>query len=608
MKRFLKWVLLYPLLLILVLGGGLFVHVWYFKPVTINLYYNRVFAQFALDNPELLTSMRLLDQNGIDFHADELADASLAAEERQREKLRENYETFKRYERSSYTAQELLSYDIWDFFFTNQVEGDKWRHHNFPVNQMFGVQSMLPNFMADQHMVERERDARNYIARLNKFPVKFSQVLEGLRLREEKGIFPPQFTVDKVLKQMRGFIEPKPAEHMLVTTLQQKLEKIDPAQLSAEARQALLEDATRAVEQSVYPAYRELITYFEALRPKATSNEGVWRLPEGEAYYAYRVKSNTTTELSAEQIHQIGVAEVARIGAEMDSILREAGYTEGTVGARVQQLSKAPEQLYPDTDAGREQVLKDYQAMIDEVSAGLEPYFAVKPKAGVVVKRVPEFSEKTAPGASYNAPSLDGKRPGTFYANLRNLSEVARCGMRTLAYHEGVPGHHFQIAIAQELKGLPIFRRMLPFTAYSEGWALYTERLAGEAGFQKNPLDNLGRLQAEMFRAVRLVVDTGMHHKRWSREQAIQYMTEHTGMGEDEVIAEIERYLVNPGQALAYKVGMLKILELREKARAELGVKFDIREFHDQVLKNGSMPMSILEQVIGEYIAAKKKV
>jgi uncharacterized protein (DUF885 family) len=605
--KLLKWVVVYPLLAVLVLGGAFFVHVWYFKPVTINLYYNRVFAQFALESPEMLTSMRLLDQFGIDFHADELADASLAHEELQRERLRGNYETFKRYDRSSYTEQELLSYDIWDFFFSDQLEGDKWRHHNFPVNQMFGVQSMLPNFMADQHMVERERDARNYIARLNKFPVKFSQVLEGLRLREEKGIYPPKFTVEKVLKQMRGFIEPKPAEHMLVTTLQKKLEKIDPAQMSAETRKAVLEDAARAVEQSVYPAYRELIAYFEALQPKATSNDGVWRLPDGDAYYAYEVKSNTTTDMSPEQIHQIGLAEVERIGAEMDKILKDAGYTEGTIGARVLQLSKAPEQLYPDTDAGREQVLKDYQAIIDEISAGLDPYFAVKPKAGVTVKRVPEFSEKTAPGAYYNAPSMDGKRPGTFYANLRNMSEIARFGMRTLAYHEGVPGHHFQIATAQELKGLPMFRRLVPFTAYAEGWALYTERLAWEAGFQKNPLDNLGRLQAEMFRAVRLVVDTGMHYKRWSREQAIQYMAEHTGMGEDEVTAEIERYLVSPGQALAYKVGMLKIVELREKARAELGDKFDIREFHDQVLKNGSMPMSILERVIVEYIARKKQ-
>ena len=605
--KLLKWLVLYPLLVLLVLGAGFFVHVWYFKPVSIDLYYNRVFAQFAVDSPEMLTSMRLLDQFGIDFHADDLADASLAEEERQRERIRKNYETFKRYDRSKYTGQELLSYDIWDYFFAAQLEGDKWRHHNFPVNQLFGVQSMLPNFMADQHLVEKERDARNYIIRLTKFPVKFSQMLEGLRLREEKGILPPKFMVEKVLTQMRGFIEPKPAEHMLVTTLDKKLEKIAPAQLSPETRKALLEDASRAVEQSVYPAYRELIAYFEKLQPKATSNDGAWRLPDGEAYYAYEVKSNTTTDLSAEQLHQIGLAEVARIGAEMDAILKEAGYTEGTIGARVQQLSKAPEQLYPDTDEGRAQVLKDYQTIIDEISAGLDPYFSLKPKTGVVVQRVPEFSEKTAAGAYYNPPSLDGKRPGTFYANLRDMSEITRFGMRTLAYHEGVPGHHFQIAIAQELKELPFFRRLLPFTAYAEGWALYTERLAWEAGFQKNPLDNLGRLQAEMFRAVRLVVDTGMHHKRWSREQAIQYMLENTGMGEGDVTAEIERYLVNPGQALAYKVGMLKLLELREKARSELGAKFDIREFHDQVLKNGSMPMSILERVVGEYIVRKKQ-
>ncbi|HLL02154.1 MAG TPA: DUF885 domain-containing protein [Myxococcaceae bacterium] len=605
--KLLKWLVLYPLLAIVVLGAGFFVHVWYFKPVSIDLYYNRVFAQFAVDSPEMLTSMRLLDQFGIDFHADDLADASLAEEERQRERIRKNYETFKRYDRSKYTGQELLSYDIWDYFFSAQLEGDKWRHHNFPVNQLFGVQSMLPNFMADQHLVEKERDARNYIVRLTKFPVKFSQMLEGLRLREEKGILPPKFMVEKVLTQMRGFIEPKPAEHMLVTTLDKKLEKIAPAQLSPETRKALLEDASRAVEQSVYPAYRELIAYFEKLQPKATSNDGAWRLPDGEAYYAYEVKSNTTTDLSAEQLHQIGLAEVARIGAEMDAILKEAGYTEGTIGARVQQLSKAPEQLYPDTDEGRAQVLKDYQTIIDEISAGLDPYFSLKPKTGVVVQRVPEFSEKTAAGAYYNPPSLDGKRPGTFYANLRDMSEITRFGMRTLAYHEGVPGHHFQIAIAQELKELPFFRRLLPFTAYAEGWALYTERLAWEAGFQKNPLDNLGRLQAEMFRAVRLVVDTGMHHKRWSREQSIQYMLENTGMGEGDITAEIERYLVNPGQALAYKVGMLKLLELREKARSELGAKFDIREFHDQVLKNGSMPMSILERVVGEYIVRKKQ-
>ncbi|HET7843166.1 MAG TPA: DUF885 domain-containing protein, partial [Xanthomonadales bacterium] len=450
-------------------------------------------------------------------------------------------------------------------------------------------------------------DAEDYVARLRKFPLKFDQVIAGLKIRDEKGVVPPKFVVEKVLVQMRGFVDGGARKNPLYTTFVEKLDTLPAGTIDDATRTRLLADVEKAIDDAVFPAYAQLIAYFEALQPKATRNDGAWSLPEGDAYYAYQVASNTTTDMTPDQIHELGLAEVARIGTEMDAILKEAGYAEGTVGARVRQLGSAPEQLYPDDDAGRAKILADYQAIIDEVSAGLDPYFAVKPVAGVQVKRVPAFAEKTAPGAYYEGPALDGSRPGTFYANLRNVSEIAKFGMRTLAYHEAVPGHHFQIAIAQELKGLPIFRTMVPFTAYAEGWALYAERLAWEAGFEKDPLDNLGRLQAEMFRAVRLVVDTGMHAKHWTREQAIQYMADNTGMGDDEVTAEIERYLVNPGQALAYKVGMLKILELREKARAALGPKFDLREFHDQVLKNGSMPMSILEQVVNDWIAEKRK-
>jgi uncharacterized protein (DUF885 family) len=393
---------------------------------------------------------------------------------------------------------------------------------------------------------------------------------------------------------------------MLVTTLKAKLDKIDAGTMDQAAKDAVLAAAAAEVESSVYPAYRELIAYFESIQPKATSNDGAWSLPDGKEYYDYEVRSNTTTTMSAEEIHEIGVREVARIAAEMDAILVAAGYTEGTIGARVRALGDDPSQLYPDTPEGREQILKEYMRIIAEINAGLDDWFATMPKAGVQVQRVPEFSQATAPGAYYQPPSLDGARPGTFYANLRNVNEVTKFGMRTLAYHEAVPGHHFQIAIAQELQGLPIFRRMIPFTAYAEGWALYSEQVAWEAGFQDNPLDNLGRLQAEMFRAVRLVVDTGLHAKRWTREQAIGYMIDYTGMGDDEVAAEIERYLVLPGQALAYKVGMMKILDLRERARAELGDKFDIRAFHDVVLKNGSMPLTVLEGVVEDWVATQK--
>lgn len=605
-KRILKWFGAL-LLLVLLVGTGLGVHTWYAKPLSIEWFYGRVFLQFALDNPEMLTQMRLLEPIGIKGHNAKLADASLAQGEAMMAKLERDYATFKSYDRASYRGQDLISYDIFDSFLGDQVrDGKRFRYHNFPVNQMFGAQSGLPNFMINSHFVESERDARDFIARVLQFESRFEQIIEGLQKRESLGILPPRFTVEKVLQQMRDFIAMPVEQHMLYTGFEEKLAKIDAEALPEARRVELRAELARAIETSVYPAYRKLIAYHEALLPKATSNDGAWRLPDGEAFYAWRIRNQTTTEMSADEIHAIGVAEVERIAAEMDAILQAEGLVEGTIGERVQLIAKREDQLYPDTDEGREQILADYQTIIDEISAGLGDWFGRMPAAKVEVRRVPAFSEKTAPGAYYQGPSLDGKRPGVFFANLRNVGEIPRFGMRTLAYHEAVPGHHFQIALAQELKGLPIFRRFLPFTVYAEGWALYSEQVAWEAGFQANPLDNLGRLQAEMFRAVRLVVDTGMHAKRWSREQAIDYMRGYTGMGEDEVTAEIERYLVNPGQALAYKVGMLKILELRAKAQRELGDDFDIRAFHDTVLGSGSVPIFILERVVDEWIAGRK--
>jgi uncharacterized protein (DUF885 family) len=605
-KRLLKWFGVLLLVLLLV-GTALAAHTWYAKPLSVNWFYTRVFLQFALDSPEMLTQMRLLDQFGIKGHNARLADASIARGDEQLAKLEKDYATFRSYDRDSYSGQDLISYDIFDAFLGDQLrDGKRFRYHNFPVNQMFGAQSSLPNFLANSHFVENERDARHYIARVKLFGTRFDQVIEGLELRESLGILPPRFTVEKVLEQMRGFVATPPAEHMLYTSFSEKLDKIAAGDLDDATREALRAELLADIEAVVYPAYGKLIAYHERLLPKATSNDGAWRLPDGDAFYAWRVRNQTTTDMSADEIHRIGVVEVERIAAEMDAILVAEGLTEGSIGERVQQIAKREDQLYPDTDAGREQILADYQAIIDEINAGLGDWFARMPKAGVEVKRVPEFSEKTAPGAYYQGPSLDGKRPGAFFANLRNVAEIPRFGMRTLAYHEAVPGHHFQIALAQELEGLPIFRRFVPFTVYAEGWALYSEQVAWEAGFQQNPLDNLGRLQAEMFRAVRLVVDTGMHSQRWSREQAIEYMLGYTGMGEDEVTAEIERYLVDPAQALAYKVGMLKFVELRERARRELGEQFDIRAFHEVVLTSGAVPIFILERLVDDWIASRK--
>ncbi len=604
MKKLLKWLLSFVAIAI-VLTVAFFIHVWYFKPYSVNWFYGRVFGQFALQSPELLSNMRILPP-WLDFYSSDLDDASPAHEAAMADMIKRDVDTLHRYSRDGMDRNGQLSYDVLDYFLTIQVEGDRFRDYDFPVNQLAGIQSSLPNFMAQTHQVNNKHDADAYIARLDKFPQKFSQVIEGLKLRESKGVIPPQFTVEEVLTQMQSFIGKPAKENMLYTSFKEKLDKIPADKMDQSARDTLLAGVASSINKSAYPAYRQLIDYFKALQPKAHGNFGAWHLPDGDAYYAWCVRMHTTTDMTPEQVHTLGLAEVARISAEMDAILKDKGLVDGSIGARVQQLAHAPDATFPNTADGKKAMLAQYQAILDEVNKGLGDAFDVRPKLGVEVRPVPEFAEKTAPGAYYEPGSFDGTRPGVFYANMRDTAETPKFAMRTLAYHEGIPGHHFQISVAQELQGVPFFRRVLPFTAYAEGWALYAERLAWELGFEKDPLDNLGRLRDEMMRAVRLVVDSGIHYKHWTREQAIAYMMDNTGMAESDVTAEIERYFVDPGQALAYKAGMLKILELREKAKQALGAKFTLAGFHDQVLTHGALPLALLERVIDDWIKQKQ--
>ncbi|MBB5016308.1 DUF885 domain-containing protein [Rehaibacterium terrae] len=604
MRKALKWSLR-GLALVFVLAALLVVHTLWFKPLKIEWFFERVFVEYALKDPELLSSLRILP-GWLDFHSGKLTDRSLAREAAMSRKLHADLATLRRYDRGRLDEQTRMSYDILEFFLANQVDGEPYRHHNYPLNQLFGVQNGIPTFLATQHPVDSRRDADNYLARLAAIPTAFDQVMDGLRLREDKGILPPRFVVEKVLAEMNGFVGAAPEENILYTSFAEKLAKLPAGTLDEAARERLLGEARRLIAERVYPAYQMFIDYYDGLLPRARGNNGVWELPDGAGFYAWSVRSNTTTDISADEVHELGLAEVARIEAEMDAILRGEGLEEGSIGERVQVIAKREDQLYPDSDAGRQQIIDDFQAIIDEADASLDEYFDVRPRIGVRVERVPEFREKTAPGAYYTTPAFDGSRPGIFYINLRSTDEIARFGMRTLAYHEAIPGHHFQLAIQQELTGVPTFRKILPFTAYAEGWALYAERVASEAGFHPTPLDELGRLQAEMFRAVRLVVDSGMHHKRWTREQAIDYMREKTGMPEGDVVAEIERYLVWPGQALAYKVGMNHILALREQAQAALGDKFDIRRFHNVVLTGGAMPLTLLSRRVEAWIAREQ--
>ncbi|MCX7032788.1 MAG: DUF885 domain-containing protein [Arenimonas sp.] len=595
--RFVRWLLLAAFLL----ASALVLHTIYGKPLQIGWFYERVFIEYAVDDPEMLTSLGILPP-WLDWYSDDLTDRSLAREEETLAKLRDDLATLRSYDRAGMDESAQLSYDVLDYFLTVQAEGERFGHHNYPLNQLFGIQSNFPTFMATQHRVGSASDAENYIARLGKAPMMVDQVLEGLRVRETAGILPPTFVVEKVLAEMRAFTAAPAKDNILYSSFAEKLGKLPAGTLADGERDALLAQAETAITGQVYPAYGKFIAYYDTLLAKTTGNHGVWALPDGAAFYAWSARMHTSTDMTPAQIHQLGLDEVARIEVEMNDILVAQGLTEGSVGARMQAISVRPDQLYPDTDEGRAAIIADFTRIIAEVDAGIGEQFNVRPKQGVTVERVPEFRQATAPGAYYNPPAMDGTRPGTFYINLRSTAEIARFGMRTLAIHEAIPGHHFQTTIQQELTGVPTFRKVLPFTAFSEGWALYSERLAWEIGLQDDPLDNLGRLQAEMFRAVRLVVDTGLHDKRWTREQAIAYMLDKTGMPETDVVAEIERYLVMPGQALAYKVGMNKILALREKAKAALGPKFKLSDFHDLVLTGGDLPLALLERRVDTWI------
>jgi uncharacterized protein (DUF885 family) len=612
-----KWILR-GILLLFIAGAIWVVNLVWFRPFSIRQFYDKVFFTFALQNPQMVSGMGLPVLS--DIYNDKLNDYSV-------EKEKEDFEFFKavlvdldKYNYDKQSEANQLNTDILKWFLSMQAEGERFMYYGYPVNQMSGIQNDLPSFMESTHLIQDKEDAEAYISRLNQFPGVIDDVIVGLKIREEKEIVPPTFVIDRVLKEMNGFvgveeegsvkqeIDDDPVKrNILYFSLKEKLDNYGGLKDTEKAK--LLDQAYLAINESVFPSYQKLIDYFEYLHPKSDDRDGVWKFPEGDQYYRYQLKSVTSIDIDPEEIHSIGLAEVDRIEKEMREILKSQGYddTTRTAADYILSLNREERFLFSNDDQGREQAIKEYQEIIDHINSNLSDIFDFRPKSVVEVKRVPEFMEEGSSGAYYNPPALDGSRPGIFYANLRDMNEVIKFEMKTLAYHEAIPGHHFQFALVQEMENVPMFRKILFFTSYAEGWALYAERLAWEYGFYENdPMGNLGRLQAEMFRAVRLVVDSGIHYKRWIREEAIEYMVNHTGKSRSEVTTEIERYIVWPGQATGYKIGMIKILEFRDRARQQLGDKFDIKEFHNVILGNGSLPLEILEQLVNQYIETQK--
>ena len=594
------------LLIILLVGSSIYtLKLFLFKPFSLNHFLTRQLIYDALESPEYLTYIGILENYGFRSHNGKLSNYSLEKDIDDLIEIKKAYKIIDSYKDKNLTSDELISKKIALFQLRNEIdERTKYPYHNYPLRQMNGLHTQILEFMTDIHPINDIKDGEYYLSRLEMIPTVFSQILEKMNKRRELKIFPPTFMVQRVIDQINNVLSLSINENPIITIFEDKLSDLE---LSEDQISDLKERAIFILNEKVLPSYKSLLTHMEEILPLANINDGVWSLPDGNNYYALKLRKMTTSNFTAEEIHQLGLSEVKRISGEITKILKAEGYENSeNIGSILIQLNESDKFLFPDTQESREEIINIYNNIIIESAKIMSTYFHRLPKAAVIVKPVPSYSEESAAGGYYRGPSLDGKRPGIFYANLYDIKATPKFGMKTLAFHEAIPGHHFQISLNLENKELGFYRRFgVNSTAYTEGWALYAEQLAVEIGLSEDPFDKIGVLQSELFRAVRLVVDTGIHYKKWTREKAITYMFETTGKAMSSVVAEIERYISWPGQACSYKIGMIKILELRQKAKEILGENFDIRDFHDFVIGNGEIPLIILEDNFKKWIENK---
>jgi uncharacterized protein (DUF885 family) len=580
------------------------------KPFTINELANRQAALYLLDNPEQFTEVGLVDGTFLDWHSGKLTPVGVKKRDHDYATTERFIREVQAFDRGTLDPQDRLTYDILLDQYRTILSFKRfdWLSSEglYPIAPTWGTQEVLLAFLETQHVIKNEKSARNYVKRLEAAGDKLDAVTAEMLRQSGAGVVLPIALLEQAEIGIKNAVSPRPEDNSLVTTFVARMKAakgIDAASGSEFSRHA-----AEALKSRVYPAYRRMTAALESQRAAAASQAaGVGRLPDGAAYYAESLKQMTTTDYTPAQVHALGLSEVTRVAAEMDTLLKSQGFAAGTVAARMKALHKDARYLLPDSNQGRQQLLLRYRRILDEINARMPEYFRTVPTDKLAVERAPLAAEKGSSGAYYEPAAMDGSRPGIFFADLRDVGETATWTMKTLAYHEGIPGHHFQGSIALNLKDLPLIRRQTLYTAYAEGWALYAEQLAAEIGMYKDdPLGDLGRLEAELFRAARLVVDTGLHAEGWTREQAVAYLTEATGMNDGDVISEVERYMGQPGQACAYKVGQLKILELRERAKAALGPKFSLKDFHTVVLENGGLPLTLLESLVDEWIAKTK--
>lgn len=511
-----------------------------------------------------------------------------------------------RFDPDKLSPENRLSYRLFEKQAERSIAAFQFSHNDYVFDQMNGAQSQIPAFLINIHRIDSKADARAYINRLYGIGTVMTQAIATSKERAAKGVMPPKWVFPYVISDARNVITGAPftdgADAPLFADFKAKVGKL---KISDVEKQLLIEEALQALLKGVKPAYELLIAEMSAQEKVASTDDGVWRFKDGAAYYAERLANYTTTDMTPDQIHDLGLSQVARIHREMDVIRKKMGF-KGNLQAFFKYMREDKKFYAPESDEGRALYLAETQKAYDKIKPLLPQWFGVLPQAPLVVKRVEEFREKSAGKAFYQSPAPDGSRPGTYYANLYRMSDMPLTEVDALFYHEGVPGHHLQRAIQTELKDVPAFRQFGGVTAYSEGWGLYSEKLAKDMGLYTDPARDFGRLQLELHRAIRLVVDSGIHHKRWTREQAIKYVEDNSADAPGGIVKAIERYIVYPGQATAYMVGRLKISELRDKAQKALGKKFDVRGFHDTVLKSGPVPLDVLEEQVDAWVASQK--
>ena len=554
-----------------------------------------------LDSPQTLTSLGLHQLDFLTNHNESLDDYSVEKSELDHEKFLVYYEKLNNFDETQLPNSAKLNLEVAKFAANIEKRGfENFRYYMGPFIQFYGTHLSFVNFMTDTHKLVSEKDAEDYIKRISKIPDAIEQLMVFEKRRAEAGIYSPKFVYEKTLLQLTSLIETPTDQHPLFITFRDASESMD---LENDKRENMLLSLKDNIEK-FKSSYARLKILVEENSNNAREFDGVWSLPNGDDYYKHRLQIFTTTDLTADEIHNLGLQMVEEIQSEIKRILSDEGYDVNRPLADLfVELNNDPRFLFEDSDKGREAILEEYRRINDETYAMLPDYFNELPKAKVVVKRVPIFSEKSAAGGYYQGSSLDGSRPAAWYANLYDINATQTFKMPALSFHEAVPGHHLQIALNQENQNQTLWNKFgYRTSAFSEGWALYAERLAVEAGLIKDPYEMIGSLQSELFRAARLVVDTGLHSKKWTREEAIIYMMDNAGEVRSESESEIERYIVWPGQATSYMIGRIKIMELRERAKTELGNRFDIKDFHSVVLMNGILPLTVLEALVDQYI------